>query len=170
MGASCLLRLGAALTPRFGVASASGVNPALRSGAKQRSRASVAAPWIAVCGSRTGGRGGGPSVAHSVSRGLIVVLVADPVSRWHWVRAVDQDRGGGSWWVLVGGGSWSYWLLTMDCDCSGTAWHVMLGLSFGMFTLINAAKNFNLDDIFLHVASIALLSVLGEGSLTCGSL
>ncbi|CAB1420530.1 unnamed protein product [Pleuronectes platessa] len=70
----------------------------------KRSRASVAAPWIAVCGSRTGGRGGGSSVADSVSCGLIVVLVADPVSRWHWVRAVDQDRAGGSCWVLVGSG------------------------------------------------------------------
>ncbi|CAB1435114.1 unnamed protein product [Pleuronectes platessa] len=55
-----------------------------------------------VFGSRIRGRGGGSSVADSVSCGLIVVLVADPVSRWHWVRAVDQDRG--SWWVLVGGG------------------------------------------------------------------
>ncbi|CAB1443649.1 unnamed protein product [Pleuronectes platessa] len=55
------------------------------------SRASVAAPWIADGGSRTGGRGVGSSVADSESCGLIVVLVADPVSRWHWARAVDQD-------------------------------------------------------------------------------
>ena len=64
----------------------------------------MAAPWIAVCGSRIGGRSGGPSVADSVSCGLIVVLVADPVSRWHWVKEVDQGHGDGSWWVLVGGG------------------------------------------------------------------
>ncbi|CAB1452153.1 unnamed protein product [Pleuronectes platessa] len=52
------------------------------------SRASVAAPWIAVCGSRTGGRGVGSSVADSESCGLILVLVVDPVSRWHWARVV----------------------------------------------------------------------------------
>ncbi|CAB1448294.1 unnamed protein product [Pleuronectes platessa] len=62
----------------------------------RRSRAYVAAPWIAVCGSCTGGRGGGPSVAASVSCGLIVVVVADPVSRWHRVRALDR--------LVVGGG------------------------------------------------------------------
>ena len=50
------------------------------------------------------------------------------------------------------GGSWSRWLLSMDCASS------ML-----LETLI-------IDDVLLHVASIALLSVLGEGSLTCGSL
>ena len=49
------------------------------------------------------GGGGGPCVADSVSCGLIVVVVADPVSRWHRVRALDQDRGGGSWWVAVDG-------------------------------------------------------------------
>ena len=47
---------------------------------------------------------------------------------------------------------------------------IVLKLSFTMFTLINDAKNFNLDDVFLHLTFIALLSVLGEGSLTCGSL
>ncbi|CAB1434211.1 unnamed protein product, partial [Pleuronectes platessa] len=49
-----------------------------------------------ICGSRIRGRNGGSSMADSISCGLSIVVMADPVSRWHQIRAVDQDRGSGS--------------------------------------------------------------------------
>ncbi|CAB1437876.1 unnamed protein product [Pleuronectes platessa] len=45
------------------------------------------------CGSRIRGRNGGSSMADSISCGLIVLVMADPVSRWHHIMVVDHDRG-----------------------------------------------------------------------------
>ncbi|CAB1430004.1 unnamed protein product [Pleuronectes platessa] len=45
------------------------------------------------CGSRIRGRNGGSSMADSISCGLIVVVMADPVSRWHQIMVVDHNRG-----------------------------------------------------------------------------
>ncbi|CAB1441207.1 unnamed protein product [Pleuronectes platessa] len=55
--------------------------------------AAVATPWIKISGSRIIGRSGGSSMADSISCGLIVVVMADPVSRWHQIMVVDHDRG-----------------------------------------------------------------------------
>ncbi|CAB1428340.1 unnamed protein product [Pleuronectes platessa] len=48
-----------------------------------------------ICGSRIRGRNGGSSMVDSILCGLIVVVMADPVSRWHQIMVVDHDRGGG---------------------------------------------------------------------------
>ncbi|CAB1421549.1 unnamed protein product [Pleuronectes platessa] len=59
-----------------------------------KSGPAVAAPWITICGSRIRGRNGGSSMAESISCGLIVVVMADPVSRWHHIMVVDHDHSG----------------------------------------------------------------------------
>ncbi|CAB1444154.1 unnamed protein product [Pleuronectes platessa] len=58
-----------------------------------KSGPAVAAPWITICGSRIRGRNGGSSVVDSIWCGLIVVVMAGPVSRWHHIMVVDHDRG-----------------------------------------------------------------------------
>ncbi|CAB1440687.1 unnamed protein product [Pleuronectes platessa] len=60
-----------------------------------RSGPAVATPWITICGSRIRGCNGASSMADSISCGLIVVVMADPVLRWHHIMVVDHYRGGG---------------------------------------------------------------------------
>ena len=70
-------------------------------------RRSRATSWNMICGSRTGDRNGGSSIADSVSCWLIVIIMADPLSYWHLIIVVDHDRGGSWWWILNGGtGQW----------------------------------------------------------------
>ncbi|CAB1433525.1 unnamed protein product [Pleuronectes platessa] len=94
-----------------------------------KSGPAVAAPCIAICGSRIRSRNGGSSMADSMSCGLIVVVMTDPVSRWHHIMVVDHDRGRRlmmdpnkrQWTMTVDysgsdldDGSLSCWLLTMN--------------------------------------------------------
>ena len=102
---------------------------------------------------------------------------------WDTRRAVEISLTcGGSCIVLASdrdGVSWSWWLLTMGHDYNKTAWYLIRLLRY--FTITDNNPSIHWPSVMqqiplsswcspLHVASIALLSVLGEGSLTCGSL
>ncbi|CAB1449319.1 unnamed protein product [Pleuronectes platessa] len=58
-----------------------------------RTTAVATSSWIAICGSRVGGHGGGSSVVDSMSCQLIVVGMTDPLCRWREIMVVDHDRG-----------------------------------------------------------------------------
>ncbi|CAB1441554.1 unnamed protein product [Pleuronectes platessa] len=63
-------------------------------GCRSRATAVATSSWIAICGSRVRGRGGGSSVVDSMLCRLIVVGMADSLSCWSEIMVVDHDRGG----------------------------------------------------------------------------
>ena len=49
-------------------------------------------------------------MADSISCGLIKVVMADPVSRWHHIMVADHDRG----WQLMMDPKKQQWTMTVD--------------------------------------------------------
>ncbi|CAB1420775.1 unnamed protein product [Pleuronectes platessa] len=62
------------------------------------------------CGSHIRGHNGGSSMADSISCGLIIVVMADPVWRWHHIIVVDHDRGR----LLMMDPNKQQWTMTVD--------------------------------------------------------
>ncbi|CAB1433165.1 unnamed protein product [Pleuronectes platessa] len=90
-----------------------------------KSGPAVAAPWITICGSRIRGRNGGSSMADSISWRLIVVVMADPVSRWHHIMVVDHDRGRR---LMMDPNKW-HWTMTVDYSGIRSGWRIMILLA-----------------------------------------